>query len=318
MDYFNKYKRPIFIGLFIGFAVLVIILIIADVRAVAQIFADIDLRFVPLIVLMAPLNYLLRFIKWNYYLKISGIRPEPRMNRYIFVSGLSMTITPGKVGELLKCYLMKEHIDAPISKTSSIVMAERVTDAMAMVVLALLGFLAFPHGKIVVAVTTAILLMVLVIIQSDYLFNLFFNQVIKMRLLKKSASFLRNFQVSAKTLFSTRHLVFAVGISVISWGFEGLVVYLAIIALGGEMSILGSFFIVSFSSLLGVLSFLPGGVGVAEGSILTILIFTGIRTDIAAATTVITRISTLWLGVALGIVGLILTNQELIKQKNKN
>ena len=318
MDYYNQYKRPIFIGLFIGFVVLVIILIIADVRAVAQIFADIDLRFIPLIVLMAPLNYLLRFIKWNYYLKISGIRPEPKMNRYIFISGLSMTITPGKVGELLKCYLMKEHIDAPISKTSSIVMAERVTDAMAMVVLALLGLLAFPHGKTVVTVVTAILIMVVVIFHSNYLFNFFFNQLIKIRLLKKSASFLRNFQLSAKALFSARHLVFAVGISVISWGFEGLVVYLAIIALGGEISILGSFFIVSFSSLLGVLSFLPGGVGVAEGSILAILIFTGIRTDIAAATTVITRISTLWLGVALGIVGLILTNRELIRQKNKN
>ena len=135
----------------------------------------------------------------------------------------------------------------------------------------------------------------------------------KSKLLKRGILFLQGFQRSARILLSPQSLLFAVGIGVISWGFEGFVVYLAIIALGGKISILASFFAVSFSSLLGALSFLPGGLVVAEGSIMAILLLTGISSDIAAAATIITRFSTLWLGVLIGIAGLALVKREFSK-----
>ena len=315
MDYLSRYRRPLISGLLLGITVILIILFVADFRDVTRVFAEMDLRLLPLILILAPFNYFFRYLKWNYYLKISGIKPEPKMNRYIFMSGLSMTITPGKVGELLKCYLMKEHLGTPVSRTSSIVLAERVTDALAMVVLAILGFLAYPYGRTIVPIAAGILFTLIIVFHSDALFKLLTNRLLKVELLKKSATFLQDFQRSARMLFSTRNLVIAVGIGVVSWGFEGFVVYLAVQALGGEISILGSFFVVAFSSLLGALSFLPGGLGVAEGSIMTILMLTGIGTEMAAAATLITRFSTLWLGVGVGIVGLALTQREFARGK---
>lgn len=315
-DYLHKFKKPFFTGLLIGISVIAALMIMADFRNVLQVYSNMDLRFLPLILLLAPLNYFFRFIKWNYYLKITGIFPEPRMNRYIFMSGLSMTITPGKLGELLKCYLLKEHMNAPVSRTSSIVMAERVTDALAVVVLASFGFLAYPYGKIVVPVSAAILLMLILFFHIDKLFNFLVEKTAalsKSKLLKRGILFFTGFQRSAKILLAPRSLLFAVGIGVVSWGFEGFVVYLAVIALGGEISILASFFAVSFSSLLGALSFLPGGLVVAEGSIMAILLLTGISSDIAAAATIITRFSTLWLGVLIGIAGLALVKREFSK-----
>ncbi len=315
-DFLRKLKKPLFTGLLIGFSVIAALMIMADFRNVLQVYYDMDLRFLPLILLLAPLNYFFRFIKWNYYLKLSGIFPEPRMNRYIFLSGLSMTITPGKLGELLKCYLLKEHMDAPVSRTSSIVMAERVTDALAVVVLASFGFLAYPYGKIVVPISAAILLLFILFFHVDGLFNFLVEKsavLSKSKILKKGILFLTGFQRSAKILLSPQSLLFAVGIGVISWGFEGFVVYLAVKALGGEISILASFFAVSFSSLLGALSFLPGGLGIAEGSIMAILLLTGISSEIAAAATIITRFSTLWLGVLIGIAGLALVQREFSK-----
>ena len=131
--------------------------------------------------------------------------------------------------------------------------------------------------------------------------------------LRRGLLFLAGFQHSAKILLSPASLLFAVGIGVISWGFEGFVVFLAVKALGGEISVLASFFVVSFSSLLGALFFLPGGLGVAEGSIMAILLRAGISSEIAAAATIITRFSTLWLGVLIGIAGLALVQRELTK-----
>ena len=316
MDYLSKFKKPLFTGLVIGIAVIVALMILADFQDVLRAFSRMDLKLLPLILLLAPLNYFFRFLKWNFYLKLSGIYPEPRMNRYIFMSGLSMTITPGKVGELLKCYLLKEHMNAPVSKTSSIVMAERVTDGLAMVVLASLGLLAFPQGKVIVPICAGILLLLILFFQVDGLFNFLMDKaarVGKNNYLQRGLLFIANFQRSAKLLLAPRNLLYAVGIGVISWGFEGFVVYFAVQALGGEISILGSLFAVSFSSLLGALSFLPGGLVVAEGSIMAILILTGLGSETAAATTIITRFSTLWLGVLVGITGLYLTQRELKK-----
>ena len=103
MDYFNKIKKPFVIGALVSFALVIALLVFADFPEVILVYARMDLRFLPLILLLAPLNYLLRFVKWNYYLRIAHLSPQPQMNRYIFLSGLSMTITPGKLGELLKC-----------------------------------------------------------------------------------------------------------------------------------------------------------------------------------------------------------------------
>ncbi len=81
-------------------------------------------------------------------------------------------------------------------------------------------------------------------------------------------------------------------------------VFFSLRALGGEISILGSIFVVAFSSVVGAVSTLPGGLGVAEGSIMGILMLLGISKEMSAAATLITRFSTLWLGVIIGMIGL--------------
>lgn len=293
--------------------VLVVLLMLSDIRGVIGVFSRFELRILPLILVLAPLNYILRFIKWNYYLKLAGLRPDPKVNRLIFMSGLSMTITPGKLGELLKCYLLREHMGAPYSTTSSIVMAERLTDAIAMVILAAFGSLAYRQGIYALLVISFLLFIVLILFRFDGIFRSFSGLAGKTAFLKRFAGFLTAFQQNAKKLFTVKSLIFAVGIGVLSWGLEGLVIFLAVKAFGGDISVLGSVFVVSFSSLLGGVSFLPGGLGVAEGSIMALLVLTGVGKEMAAATTLLTRFSTLWLGVGIGLVGLYLVQKELFK-----
>lgn len=309
----GKYRKPLFSGVVIGMIVLGALLMLSDIRGVMSVFSRFDLRLLPLILVLAPLNYVLRFIKWSYYLRLAGLRPDPKVNRLIFMSGLSMTITPGKVGELLKCYLLREHMGAPYSTTSSIVMAERLTDGMAMVILAAFGCLAYAQGIYALLVISFFLVLALILFRFDGIFQSFSGLVGKRAFLRKFAGFLTAFQQNAKRLFTFKSLLLAVGIGVLSWGLEGLVIFLAVKAFGGDISVLGSVFVVSFSSLLGALSFLPGGLGVAEGSIMALLVFTGVGKEMAAATTLLTRFSTLWLGVGIGLVGLYLVQKELFK-----
>ena len=320
MEQAAKYKRSLGVGIAAGLVVIAALLILGDLRGISGNFLSLDRRYLPAILLLAPLNYFFRYIKWNYYLRRAGIYPQARMNRLIFMSGLAMTITPGKVGELLKCYLLKEHCAAPFSKTVPIVLAKRLSDGLALVLLAAAGSMAFPYGKYVLPAVFLFLVLAMAVFHFERLFRSL------LRLLKNkgqrwgwgwllgTACFLGEFQQTARRLFSLPAVLYTVFLGVFSWGLEGLVIFLAVRALGGEIPLLVSIFVVSFSSIVGALSFLPGGLGAAEGSIMVLLLLAGLGKEMAAATTLITRFSTLWLGVLLGLAGFYYTQRELFKR----
>ena len=147
---------------------------------------------------LAPLNYVFRYIKWNYYLKLAGLYPDAKMNRLIFLSGLSMAVTPGKIGELLKCYLLKEHMGAPVSVTSSIVMAERLSDGISMVILASFGVLVYAHGFYALLAIFFFLAALVFVFHFDAFFG-YLERLLKKcpfwrGFMQKSAEFLREFR----------------------------------------------------------------------------------------------------------------------------
>ena len=62
--------------------------------------------------------------------------------------------------------------------------------------------------------------------------------------------------------------------------------------------------IYSSSIIVGAASLIPGGVGVAEGSIAGLLNLSGINLSVALALGILIRIFTLWYGVVAGFVAL--------------
>src|SRR5436853_3508952 len=103
-------------------------------------------EFLPLILGLTLFNYFWRFIKWQYYLGRLKVQIHWQRSLLIFISGLSMAITPGKVGELLKSYLLKRSTGEAISRTSPIIVAERLSDGIGMLLLASTGLALYRFG----------------------------------------------------------------------------------------------------------------------------------------------------------------------------
>ena len=57
-----------------------------------------------------------------------------------------MSVTPGKLGEILKSYLLKEENGTEVSKSMPIVFAERLTDFISIVLLSIIGAFVFNYG----------------------------------------------------------------------------------------------------------------------------------------------------------------------------
>ncbi|MGI6575174.1 MAG: lysylphosphatidylglycerol synthase transmembrane domain-containing protein [bacterium] len=301
----QQYRRWVLIFFALGMAVTGAISAFAqlDINFLA---AEFNYRFLPFILCLAPLNYCLRYVKWRYYLQELGVKVPEGQNILIFIAGLSMTLTPGKVGELLKCYLLYESQRVPITTTAPVVMAERLTDGISMLILASFGAIAYRYGCVVLCGTAGAIILFLIVLRNKGMFAWLFQRLGRLPLAGRLVRVLAELYTGSYILLKPVPLFVAVSLGLFSWTFEGIVLYLAVQAFGAHISFLQAIFIVSFSAIVGALSLLPGGLVAAEGSILGLLLLTGLGKDVAGAATIITRFSTLWLGVSFGIIGLLL------------
>lgn len=277
----------------------------ADAPRMLAALAHFRWAFLPLILGFTTFNYGWRFVKWQYYLKRLQIRLPLGQSLLIFLSGLSMAITPGKVGELLKSYFLKSVTGVPISRTSPIIVAERLTDGIAMLGLAAIGLVLYPFGREVLLALLLIGLTGIVLIQNRRLSLALLERGERLPVIARAAHWLRAFYESAYTLLQWRPFLLAVTIGLISWLGECVALYFVYHGLGvsdGLDLFIKTMFIMAVSSLIGSASGLPGGLGTADGSMvgLTRLLISSSAT-LGGAATLLIRLCTLWFGLLVGV-----------------
>ena len=306
----TRFSNRLLLSIIVGLGAFIGLSIYADIREVTQAFVNFAWGYLPLILALTFLNYLLRFYKWDYYLRNIGVKLKVRDSLAIFLSGLTMSVTPAKLGEVFKSYLLKRLNGTEISRSIPVVFAERITDVLGLLILAAISFSAFQYGKEILIVVLVILLALIVIIKSRWICGRLLKITESVPLLNKLSDSLRMAYESTHTLFGFKNLVVAIAISVISWGFECLAMYFVLDGFGVDSSVLLSTFVFSFSSLVGAVSMIPGGLLVAEGSFAGLLILSGIPKGIAATATMVIRFCTLWFGVIVGLVTLFLIRDK--------
>lgn len=305
----KRIRTGIVFSFVLAFVVVVAIGLYADLPQMFGVLARFRWEFLPLILELTLFNYMCRFFKWQYYLQRLDINIPWLTSLLIFLSGLSMAITPGKVGELLKSYLLKRETGAPISTTSPVIVAERLTDGIAMVILASLGLVLYRFGWGLLLLLLVVVLAGILLIQNRRLSLKLLGYGERIPFLTRISHLIRAFYESAYTLLQWRPLLFGVGIGVISWSGECAALYLVFIGLGipPDLSLfITATFILAVSSLIGSLSGLPGGLGTADGSMLGLTrLLVSSSATIAGAATLLIRFCTLWFGLGLGVIALL-------------
>lgn len=298
----EKLKQRTLISIAFAGLLYLAITIYIDFNLLIESFKKFDLLLLPVLLLLSLLNYFARFYKWDYYLSILKINLSKKDSLLIFMSGLLMSVTPGKIGELLKAYLVKTVNKTPASVTAPIIFAERATDFLSLTILALFGAYIYDYGRDAALVITIIILIGIFILTNRKVFDSLMIVLSKIKFVHKRIESIEQLYHSTYTLLKIKPLLIAVGISILSWGFECFGYYLVINNFVNTIGVSWSFFSYSFSTIVGAVSMLPGGLGVTEGSFLLMLTSKGLSASDAAATTFITRVVTLWFAVLVGIV----------------
>ncbi|MCL4368892.1 MAG: flippase-like domain-containing protein [Actinobacteria bacterium] len=306
----SRFRGHILLSLALGLVVVVGMGMYADVSHLTGILSRFQWELLPVILTLTLVNYLFRFGKWHYYLHVLNSRGLgwPK-SLAIFLGGFSMTVTPGKVGEWLKSFLLKDAVGMPISTSAPVIVAERLTDGLAMLILASGGLLLYGYGQGVMLAILLGCLAFIVLVQQRWFAERAFRLLERAPFVAPRVHHLRAFYESAHELLRARNLLLAVSVGVVSWIWECVAFYLVLVGLGLAPTpalFLQATFILSSSSLLGGASMVPGGLAVAEGSIAGTLLILGTVNEPAAAmaAALLIRLSTLWFGVAIGIVTL--------------
>ncbi len=261
----------------------------------------------PLCLGLAFLNYVIRFTKWHYYLSILDIPLKRRVSFQVFLAGMVMTATPGKFGEVFKSYLVKEINGTPLSKSAPIILAERLTDFIAFLIMALLGVTLLPQGEIVFGISIGAVALILILVSWKRAVEHLISFLERFPVIGNHTGKIRTAYESTYRLIAPVPLLWATFISLFSWFCECLAFYLVLWGFGSPLPILPATFIYAFGTIVGALMMTPGGIGPTEGTIGGLLILLHeVPRGIAASATLIIRICTLWFAVAIGLIALTL------------
>jgi glycosyltransferase 2 family protein len=253
---------------------------------------------------LACLNYAFRFIKWQFYLKVLGIRGVGVLDSLlIFLSGFVLTITPGKVGEVFKSAVLARTHGVPAERTAPIVIAERLTDLIAIVILIVLTSSSLADGLMWPALGAVAIGCGFVVIYwsgpAEWLFRRQWPPFA--RLVPK----LRHAYTQLRLLSSPSRLLMPVVVSVFAWAAEGLALHVLIAGFGHQTSIAGAMFFYSTATLAGALVPIPGGLGITETLMRQQLVLVGqVELGAATASMLLVRFATLWWAVLVGFAAL--------------
>jgi len=297
-------------SLLLGLAVVIVLGLVSDAREVGRDLGSFRWELLPAILGLTLLNYLLRWLKWEFYLRRLALGDG--VNRLdsglIFCSGMVMSVTPGKLGEVFKSYLLRRVNGTAVSRSAPIVLAERLTDGLAMLLLMALGLTLYPPARLLFVVLVLATLVGILVLQYRQLALALIDGTERLPLGAKIAPRLRTVYASTRQLLEWRVLLISTLISLLSWGFECVAFYFVLVGLGvagTPLLLLQATFIFAASTLFGLVSLLPGGLGVSEVSSVALLVaLVGLGAATATTATLLIRFCTLWFGVLVGALAL--------------
>ena len=262
---------------------------------------------------LALANYGLRFVRWHLYLRHQTLAVPAGTSALVFVAGFSMAVTPGKLGELVKSYLLRALAQVPVARSAGIVITERVNDLLALLLLAAIGVATYGVAVELVIATTALVAVAFLFLLWRRLGTATIDLLTRPRRLAWLRPRLHEVYASLTALGQPRPVAWSTGLGVAAWACEGLGFALIVGAFPGAQVDLGlAMLIYAATTVAGAVSFLPGGLGVTEGAMTLLLVenAAGVDRGTATAATILTRLATLWFAVGLGVVAMAIARRR--------
>ncbi|HKU41484.1 MAG TPA: lysylphosphatidylglycerol synthase transmembrane domain-containing protein [Polyangiales bacterium] len=297
-------SRKVMLAALFGGLVFAALALYGDVQQLRRAAMSFEPAAVALGFSLAAGNYVLRVCRWQYYLRCLGVVVPLFESSVVFLAGFVMSVTPGKVGEVFKSLLLYERRGVSMVRTAPIVIAERLTDLIALVLLTAVGSLAFENGVAIAAAGAVLVAGMVAVFAYRPLGEFCIGLFERIPAFSRIAHKVHEAYASLLTMLRPGPLLVGTLIALGAWGLECGTMYSIVrgfpkVALPWDAAV----FAYSASTIVGALAMLPGGLGVTEAGMTGLLQALGgpaMTRAVATAATMLTRLATLWFAVAIG------------------
>ena len=160
----NGWEFQFLWSLLLALLVYIGLIVYGDWRQLTTLLVGFPWMWLPPVLALTLVNFGVRLLKWHWYLRL--IRTPISFGQSARIYGISflMMMTPGKVGEFVRAFMVRNVSGTPVSVVAPVVLAERMTDGLAMILLAGIGLLAIADETIRLAAVAALLVIAAIIV----------------------------------------------------------------------------------------------------------------------------------------------------------
>ena len=242
-------------------------------------------------------------------LKHLGYNIPHKINFQIYLVGGALGITPGKIGELYKTQILKEKFNIPRAKTLSLFILEKLFDIAGALVVTCFGIWFIPELGYLSIIGLILLLIGFKILSSKIFFNKFLGFFKRIKFLKTYLESLSSSHDTFLNLLQKKNIFYFSSLSISYWIVIGTAAFFVVQGLGFiEIPFVNMLSIYSSSLIVGAISFIPAGIGVAEGSFIGLFIIQNVELSNAIVAVVLIRLFTLWFSTITGFIAIKTSN----------
>jgi uncharacterized protein (TIRG00374 family) len=250
---------------------------------------------------LSLVNYGLRSLRWQGLCRAMAIRLPLGRNTLYYLAGFAFTVTPGKLGEVIRLWLLRRDHGAAYERTLGLLVMDRVSDALPLLALCLVGASHFAgQGWSIVAVAAMVLGTTALFLRPRWLALLVKAIYGRLRRAPRLFAGILRLLRTLEALVAPRVFVQALILGLLGWSAEVGGAWLVLKGLGAEIDLAAAAFVFAFGMLVGAIPLFPGGVGGAEGTMVALLLLLGVDTATALTATALIRLATLGFAVVLG------------------
>lgn len=266
------------------------------------------------ILLISLFAYAMRFLRWQMFLKTGGHQLPFFKSLRIYISGFALSITPGKTGEAVRSVFLKD-FGVPYRQSFGFFLSERVSDVLSVIFIASIGLWYYCEARPIVLFFLCLISLLLVLASKD---NILKSLEAKMQKslpehLSHYPTFVIDTILAFRNCFTPKMLSVGVLLGMLAWGAEGFACYYLLHLLGSPLPLYTVEFIYSFSLLVGAITFLPGGLGGAEFTMVKLFLFNNVPSYTTVTVVLLIRLCTLWFSVLLGLLFIPKSKETLSK-----
>ena len=245
-------------------------------------------------------NHLLRFVRWQWMLGCLGAR-VPRMASFgIFMAGLGLLPTPGKIGVAARSLLLVRH-GVPIRTSLTAYFAERLFDLAGLLLLGAVFYRGPLSDGLTIIAVAGLGCIAFVARYPDPVVHGLRRLVSEWPKLLVAVNATAGLLHAARRLLALPRALMFVLLGVLANAVVGLFLWGVLAYLSTTISVGTGIGAVAFAHLTGSASMSPGGLGGFEVALLLDLEHIGVQLDHALVVVTCVRIVTLWGGVVVGL-----------------